>query len=289
MDAMRHTTRNDYGQECLSPPDWRWATACLFHGRTQRRRMRSDDLNWLPTLVSLAEEVYPSKRRRRRPRISVPPELRRAFELYQTWGPLRWDVEARILAGQSDEEVAAATAVPVTVVVAYEHAFFDVRHRLEACDYILGAVVGHSPFRCFDEGDLKGLWGYYGYAAGPRILELVMSVSLGRSLPDWALREAPNATDAQLLELGVKAMLMASTGALTPGKLRKLKVLRAQMDELKQKAPSKELKDLVQASLLEAPELFADCDGQAAQPSDGAGIGVSEAQRPSTPAFAVVA
>jgi len=116
-----------------------------------------------------------------------------------------------------------------------------------------------------------------------------MAVSLGRPLPDWALREAPSATEAELLVLRIKAMLMASTGALTPSKLRKLKVLRAQMDELKQKTPSKGLKDVVQACVLDNPELLGEDENQPAPPESGIESGAGDVERPSTPALAVVA
>ena len=88
------------------------------------------------------------------------------------------------MAGQTDDEIAAAMNLPAAAVVsAYEETFFSVRSRLQASDYILHEVIGYSPFRGFEEGDLQTLWGYFGYAAGPKILELVMAVSLDRGCP----------------------------------------------------------------------------------------------------------
>ena len=200
----------------------------------------------------------------------MPATLLEAFALYQSQGQFVWELEAHILAGQTDDGIEAAMAVPAAVVEAYEHAFFDVRRRLEAEDYIFAVAIGRSNFGGHDESDLKGLWAHFGYSAGPRILELVMAVSLGRPLPEWALREAPSAADAELLELRIKAMLIAETGPLTPAKLKKLKVVRVQIDELQQKSPPKGMKELVQACVLGAPELFGEASGSAAPTSDGA-------------------
>jgi hypothetical protein len=227
----------------LAAPDWRWQRACAFHRRPRRRRRRPDDPDWLPTLLALAEKAYPSGRRRRGPRLVIPPALIEALDVYQGGGQLRWELEARLLAGQTDEDIAAATAVPAGVVAMYERPFFGVRKCLAARDYILSCVVGGAPLHGFDEGDLRSLWAYFGYAAGPKMLELVMSVSVGRPLPDWAVREAPNRAALDSLELAIKAMLMACFGAMTPSKLQKLRVIGAQMVDLRRMAPPKALQN----------------------------------------------
>jgi hypothetical protein len=198
-------------------------------------------------VLALAETAYPSGRRRRGPRLVIPPALIEALEVYQGDGQLRWELEARLLAGQTDEDIAAATAVRAAVVAAYERHFFAVRQCLAARDYILGCVVGAAPLRGFEEGDLRPLWAYFGYAAGPKMLELVMAVSLGRPLPDWAVREAPNGAALDSLELAIKAMLMACFGAITLRKLRKLNFIDAQMADLRRMAPTKALQTLVNA------------------------------------------
>jgi hypothetical protein len=55
------------------------------------------------------------------------------------------------------------------------------------------------------------------------MLELVMAVSEGRRLPDWALGEG---ADAEVLETGIWAVLLACTGAMTHHKLERLRTLR---------------------------------------------------------------
>ena len=265
-ESLNPWCRSNQDDSNVTPPaDWRWQWACQVHSDPGSRSL--NDPAWLPTLLALAEKVSPSGATLSE--LSAPASLLEAFELYQSQGQLVWDLEARILAGQTDQEIEAATAVPAAVVEAYEHAFFDVRRRLEADDYIFAAVIRRSNFGEHDESDLKGLWAHFGYSAGPRMLELVMAVSLGRRLPEWALREAPSAADVELLELRIRAMLIAETGPLTPAKLKKLRILRAQIDELEQKSPAMGMKELVQACVLGAPELFGEASGSAAPTSDG--------------------
>ena len=147
--------------DVFSPPDWRWLIACKIHESPKPRHKRRTDPDWLWPLIALAKLA--SGRKLRGPRIPPSDELVLAFQLYQSRRHQDWELEARILAGQTDEEIAAAMNLPAaTVVSAYEETFFSVRSRLEASDYILIEVIGYSPFRGFEEGDLQTLWGYFG-------------------------------------------------------------------------------------------------------------------------------
>jgi hypothetical protein len=220
--------------DSLRPPDWRWQTALSVHRlvRQRRRRMRKSDPLWLAPLVGLAEELSPSGgRRRQRTRLATP-ELIAAHRLYQADSPCRWELEARILAGQSDVEIAVSRAIPPAVVAVFEQSFFDVRDRLAAGDFILFGVVGYNPVAGFQEGDLRTLWAYFGYAAGPQFLELMMAVSQDRSLPTWAIDQAPCPAEVEDLVASIRLLLMASTGPLTLSRLRKLRVLHSQVAEL---------------------------------------------------------
>jgi hypothetical protein len=100
----------DLSYDCVSRPDWRWLKACKTHSRGNRYRKRPSDPEWLRPLLGLASIAC--GRKRRGPQIPVPPELLRAFEFYvQSISP-RWELEARILAGQTDEDIAAAMDLP---------------------------------------------------------------------------------------------------------------------------------------------------------------------------------
>lgn len=156
MDAVAPHVPHLTWSDPIPAPDLRWQIACHLHERAHfrrgRRRRRRSDPDWLDALLALNEVLHPSGRRRSR--FSVSPELMSAHLLYQSETPSRWEVEARILAGQSNEDVALSTGFPPAVVGAFERFFFNVRDRLAAGDYILFGVVGYDPLRGFKESDL---------------------------------------------------------------------------------------------------------------------------------------
>jgi hypothetical protein len=214
-------------------PDWRWCAACSLHDRIRQRqrRIRKSDPDWLAPLVGLAELVNPSGGRRRRRTRLVTPELVAAHRLYETNSAIRWELEARLLARQSDEEISAASGTPPAVVATFGRFFFDVRNRLAAADCILIKVIGHDPLRGFEETDLRGLWQYFAFMAGPKMLELVMAVTLDRPLPDWVVEEAPDPASIEQLRTSTKLAILATRRF--SGDPRKLLTLRVQALELK--------------------------------------------------------
>ena len=58
--------------------------------------------------------------------------LDRAFQIYREDELLRWEIEARVLAGQTDEELGACCDLHPSVVGLFTAFFFDVRDRLPA-------------------------------------------------------------------------------------------------------------------------------------------------------------
>src|SRR4051794_34291513 len=125
MEAVHRASNSTY-PNCLDPPDWRWQAASQPQKRRRRRRMNRPDPPWLEPLHALKEIVSPCGGRRRRSAEPVSDDLLSAHSLYCTDDPKRWEVEARILAGQSDEEVALSTGTPGGIVCAYEAHFFNV-------------------------------------------------------------------------------------------------------------------------------------------------------------------
>jgi hypothetical protein len=86
----------------------------------------------------------------------------------------RWQLEARILAGQSYEEIASKCAVPRETVALYEAVFFDVSNCLDSWMYILFQVVGLYAEPGLE--DVGTLLKFYGYRAGPLVLDEIIKV-----------------------------------------------------------------------------------------------------------------
>src|SRR5262249_51732757 len=70
-------------------------------------------------------------------------------------------------------------------VEAYHALLFDVRPRLTARDWIAARALRPGPGNGFGGDQPGGVWKVCAYAAGPRVLEVVMAVTLNRPLPDW--------------------------------------------------------------------------------------------------------
>jgi len=228
------------GSGLFGPPDWRWRIACHLHAvecaSGRRRRKRKSDPLWLAPLLGLKRVLDPAGRRRRRSKSAVPPDLVAAHQLYLSNGPSRWETEARILAGQTDDEIACSTGLAPAVVATFEQFFFNVRDRLAAVDLILFDVIGYRPVLGFEGGDLRGLWAYFGYEAGAKMLEIVMAVSQDRPLPAWVVEGAASpASVEQLVAATKRAILALNRSLVSAGKLQKLFVIVLQTLELRKK------------------------------------------------------
>jgi len=136
------------------------------------------------------------------------------------------------------------------VVNEFERFFFNVRDRLAAADFILLCVVGYDPFRGFEESNLRGLWQYFGYSAGPKFLELVIAVSQDRPLPEWAVKEASSPVELEALRASTKLSILVETWSLDPRKLRQMQVLHLQLLDLQKKTIANESHSMARVTTL---------------------------------------
>lgn len=109
-------------------------------------------------------------------------DIHQAYELFllNPTDPNRHVVEARILAGQSNEEIANLCALTPEAVEYYEQTFFNVRDRLHLEDYITANVIGsvfQSGLATFNP---ELLVKYFGYFAGPIMLNAVLRGFTGK-------------------------------------------------------------------------------------------------------------
>jgi hypothetical protein len=98
-----------------------------------------------------------------------------AHHLFVTAEPLqRAEVQARILAGDEDTEIAARCGLSPGVVRMYHDLFFDVRKNLNCAAYIYGVVVGRKAHHGCTEDDREVLLMLHGYElGGPAVDELL--------------------------------------------------------------------------------------------------------------------
>ena len=94
-------------------------------------------------------------------------------------------VEARILARQTDPEVAKAHGCWPRYIEAYEALFFNVRDRLKHQDFILCSVLQDVHNEGLENCKADMLWELFAYMGGPHVLEAPM---LGMPADKWAAR-----------------------------------------------------------------------------------------------------
>jgi hypothetical protein len=126
------------------------------------------------------------------------PGLRAAQDLAAADTSVRWEVQARILAGQTDDEIATRCGLAPAAVRWFEALFFRVRDRLRGTDWIASQVMGPGLWDGFGPGELGKVWMIFGHSAGPDALDLVIAVTQDRPLP--ASARAPEGVDPRLHE-----------------------------------------------------------------------------------------
>ncbi len=105
----------------------------------------------------------------------------------------RWELQARILADQPAEEIAAAMNLPVGLVAAFEADSFDVRPQLKHPSIVLHTIIGIPLTEEWSAADVGRLWQWLGYTYGADVLDVAIPPFLRLS--------------SQLRELGLRAYL----------------------------------------------------------------------------------
>ncbi len=105
----------------------------------------------------------------------------------------RWELQARILADEPAEEIAAAMGLPVGLVASFEATEFNVRQSLAHSSFVLHKVIAIPPTEEWSGADLGRFWMWLGYTYGADVLDV--------AIPPF-LRLSP-----QLRELGLRAYL----------------------------------------------------------------------------------
>jgi len=140
------------------------------------------------------------------------PEIAAAYCLHSIGDKLaRAVVEARLLAGQSITDVAAATGMTAEAVEAYEAVFFQVIGRLDAPLFIIPEATG-MPLTgegvCETDTDI--LLKFFAYKAGPLYLELVLRyIRNGMAVPQRFNRASRAELDELVTMLEIRSVMLA--------------------------------------------------------------------------------
>jgi len=144
------------------------------------------------------------------------PAIYQAYAIYTDESQMRrWELEARLLAKESMETIAAKVGCAAGAVVAYEGLFFDVLGALHARGYITHVVVGPKLHDgSLKETDVDVFLKLFGYFHGGLMVDaLVDYFQNPPSLPERLDDLAPAALEQLRTKLAIKAMLRVRTAS----------------------------------------------------------------------------
>jgi hypothetical protein len=151
-------------------PAYRWHRACYL--AENKRRCRVGDDCRVQEVTRFCRALRCCQQGRDRARLARKmPDLYAAWQLYRESSLLRWEVEARFLAGETNDVIARKCQLPEAVVDAYGDIFFAVRNRLHAKDWLINVVVGRRAHQGLAEHDQEILLKVYGMRGGPVVLD----------------------------------------------------------------------------------------------------------------------
>lgn len=199
----------------LRPPDYRWQLA---------RRLAAGEFvpwEWLDPWTLLAEEALttPPGLAWNAPDLRAAGAARELAERGPYWR--RVEVEARILAGETVEAVAAKVGLPTATVAAYAALFYDVAGRLTYPSYVI-----HSVIRLYmpgNESDIGVQARLLAFTGGRHVLDAVLDAAHPDARPDADV----SAEDRELrkltrLALGLRLTPVTRENAVTWARLNLL-------------------------------------------------------------------
>lgn len=165
----------------MRAPHWRWLRAInIDAGGVKASRIvdGSAGFKWIRRALRLKRHHAEAGNR---PEVlynlaRLDPDL---FWAHSIWAedkqPTRWEIEARILAAESNDEIAKKVGCEPGVIDAYESVFFNVREKLDNTTYIVNVVMADSVTKGLTERQYDLLWKMFGYRGGSYVLDAMIS------------------------------------------------------------------------------------------------------------------
>lgn len=187
----------------LRPPDWRWERARLIREKNIRLRKEEHD-KWVLKASQFQMNLHEcADDTDRFDLMSQTPEIYTAYLIY-TQGeetgrqPVRYSIEARLLARQSAYEISKLTGISDKVIELYERLFFNVIDRLDQYDYIVNYVLGPSIHSGVTDRDYDLMWKLFGYCYGPKVLDMMIYTTTSLDRKPSTAEEVTACMDADI-------------------------------------------------------------------------------------------
>lgn len=198
-------------------PHWRWLRAVQIDGggaKATRALDGEEGFAWIRRATRLKRHF---ERAGNNPEKMYALMLRDSdlFWAHSIWAdekaPTRWAIEARVVAGESDDEIARKAGTDPGVIAAYVSTFFDVREKLVNPDYVVNVIMGDAVVRGLQERHYDLLWKMLGFHGGPYVLDAVINRFIPIVKPESTDGVAGFFQDAAINSMKYKASLATMT------------------------------------------------------------------------------
>src|SRR5262249_54011047 len=155
-------------------PAWRWLRCgyLLDHGR--QPSSRDDDATREAWLFGRALGRCRGEEDRERLARDFP-ALAEAHRLFTTDEPLRRaHLDARLLAGETDDVISSRCRTPPAGVTWYHAVFYEVRPHLKASSYIATVVLAGKPYRGIARDDHEAILKSLAFELGGQMVDEVL-------------------------------------------------------------------------------------------------------------------
>lgn len=125
--------------------------------------------------------------------------------------PMRWTIEARIMAGETNAEIAQKLGTDEDVIEAYADIFFDVRDKLQNLDYVVSVILADAVTRGLQERQYDLLWKMMAFQGGTHALNAILSRFISISRPKSAEEVAGFFQDSAINSVKYKAAIATMT------------------------------------------------------------------------------
>lgn len=222
------------------PVDWRAKDAAfLAAGQATHwwRENDSDVTEFAKYLRATAAAKIDQNRAATSPQWSA---IRSAHEISCHGDPGRWRLEAELLTGRSNEEIADHCGLSSSTVAWYERLFFSVRDHIRANAYIIFEVIGRGHWTGFENHELDRLWKAFAYFGGGVVLDSLVNAFLGAWRPGQPATLAIYFQEGCQAPLEMQAAIAVHAIPVNEETDRAFTQLHAQLQEIEKTMPSSE-------------------------------------------------
>lgn len=161
------------------PPDWRWRRALGVLAGTEPAPSRKWDKDagygWIKQAIKFIQRREAIRNIEDEYELAFSmPDVFWAFNMFgDTTNIIRYSIEAHVLAGSSDIEIAMRVNLSPSVVSTYCNLFFDVKDRMQCKQWVVHSIIGISVHNGLAEREYDLLWKLYGLMMGPQMLDVL--------------------------------------------------------------------------------------------------------------------